>query len=65
MYKAALVQLRAVVRRHGLSDKISMVRTAREGTFFFFSFEGKNGSESVDIQRHPSVSNPSTCLAIV
>lgn len=51
MYKAALVQLRAVVRRHGLSDKISMVRTAREGTFFFFSFEGKNGSESVDIQR--------------
>lgn len=52
MYKAALVQLRAVVRRHGLSDQISMVCTAREGTFFFFfSFEGKSGSGSVDIQR--------------
>lgn len=36
MYKAALVQLRAVVRRHGLSDQISMVCTAREGTFIFF-----------------------------
>lgn len=53
MYKAALVQLRAVVRRHGLNDQISMVCTAREGTFFFFffSFEGKSGSGSVDIQR--------------
>ena len=52
MYKAALVQLRAVVRRHGLSDQISMVCTAREGTFFFFfSLEGKSGSGSVDIQR--------------
>ena len=50
MYKAALVQLRAVVRRHGLSDEISMVCTARESTFFF-SFVGKNGSGSVDIQR--------------
>lgn len=38
MYKAALVQLRAVVRRHGLNDQISMVCTAREGTFFFFFF---------------------------
>lgn len=36
MYKAALVQLRAVVRRHGLSDQISMVCTAREGTFIIF-----------------------------
>lgn len=33
---------RAVVRRHGLSDQISMVCTAREGTFIF-SFEGKSG----------------------
>ena len=40
MYKAALVQLRAVVRRHGLSDEISMVCTTRESTFFFF-FCGK------------------------
>lgn len=51
MYKAALVQLRAVVRRHGLSDQISMVCTAREGVFFFSSFEGKSGNGCVDIQR--------------
>ena len=41
MYKAVLVQLRAVVRRHGLSDQISMVCTAREGAFFFFLLLGE------------------------